>query len=92
MARPTVEERQAAAAERELQERFPSVIVFSCRVLRPVTEYPYERSVWESEVRAPVSSAGEHVEAIAGAWVKIMEAGLELAKVRADLTGKEEPS
>lgn len=77
--KPTVEERQAKARDDALAEKFGSVIVLSVKVLRPAAEYPYERCVWESEIRAPVNGGKAHVETIVGAWVKTMEAGIELA-------------
>lgn len=79
MTRPTLEERQATARDEALAEKFGSVILLSVKVLRPSTEYPYERAVWESEIRAPVRGSSEHVDSIVGAWIKTMEAGIELA-------------
>jgi hypothetical protein len=65
--------------EQELREQFGSVIQFSVKVLRPMDKYPWEHAVWESEIRIPVTDDREHVQSVAEAWVKTMEAGIDLA-------------
>lgn len=80
---PSSEQKEARSRDAALEEKFASRIVFSCKVLRPQDEYPYERAVWESTVEAPVGAATKHVKGISEAWIKSMEAALELAKAAA---------
>jgi hypothetical protein len=78
--KPTLEERNAKARDDALEEKFGSMLVLSVKVLRPSAEYPYERSVWDSEIRVAITDKDKNVDAIVTAWVKSMEAGVEIAK------------
>lgn len=75
--RKVMKEDPALAA---LEERFGAVIQFSVKVLRPSDKYPYEREVWASEIRVPITDSAEKIESVAAAWIKSMDAGIELAK------------
>ncbi len=78
--RTTPEER----VEQQLAEKFPSVIQFSVKVLRPSNEYPYENSVWESELRCPVKGVRPtkaELEAVTTTWVKMMETGVTVSRM-----------
>jgi hypothetical protein len=70
---------QEEITEERLNERFGSVIQLSVKVLRPLPTYPWERAVWDSEIRVPITESSEHVQSVISAWVKTMEAGIELA-------------
>lgn len=79
MPKESVEKRQARAIEEALHERFGSFLVLSVKVIRPSSEYPYERSVWDSEIRVSMDNRDD-IDSIVQAWVKSMEAGVEIAK------------
>lgn len=75
MTKQTEEEKR----DEELEKKFGSVLQLSVKVLRPMDKYPFERAVWDSEIRVPITEESEKIDAIVNAWVKTMEAGLELA-------------
>lgn len=62
-----------------LFKKFGSRIELSVKVKRPTEKYPFEREVWSSEISVPVTDSRDHIEAVVEAWVKTMEAGIELA-------------
>ncbi len=72
------EERQQEHVEEELERRFGSMIVFSVKVLRPMEQYPYERAVWDSEIRVKVGANPQEIDTVTKAWLKTMEAGVEV--------------
>jgi hypothetical protein len=88
--KPSLEERQAKATEEALQERFGSFLVLSVKVIRPSPEYPYERAVWESEIRVGIDNNDRDINPIVTAWVKSMEAGVEIAKALGEHTQAKE--
>lgn len=78
-----VDKRTEAGWTDDIRDERPkdSVIEFSVRVLRPKASYPYVKPVWESRITAPIGATKKHVESISEAWLKTMEAGLELAQL-----------
>jgi transcription antitermination factor NusA-like protein len=80
MSKPTLEERNAKARDDALEEKFGSMLVLSVKVMRPSAEYPYEVSVWDSEIRVAIGTEDKNVDSIVTAWVKSMEAGVEIAQ------------
>lgn len=71
-------------AEEELRNKFPSVMRFSVRVMRPAMAYPYEREVWGSELVLPIAKneSQKEIEAAVSAWHEMLHAALKISKIQ----------
>jgi hypothetical protein len=69
----------------ELKKRFGSKLVFTVSVKRPLDSYPWEVSVWDSELSVPigVNFTQKQLVEVVESWRSMMEAGLKISKVYA---------
>ncbi len=79
-AKQTEEQRR----DEKLHELFGSRIRLSVQVMRPAEKYPYERTVWASEINVPVDEETD-VQAVVTAWIATMDSGIALAASRASV-------